>query len=644
MTGKSAAVITVWKDIRVTFRPLAALVAVALLSPAAGSAERARPATDTTRQALSGVVRVVLPEHGPSDVAAASPVALDPQVPQFYDSLELFRCCLTRTLLGYAGLPTEQGGAIIRPDLAAGLPEVSSDGRTWTFHLRRGIRYAPPLQDVEVTSRDFVRALERGTRLARLASVAGAVLNPTYPLIEGYTAFARGQAGSISGLETPDDHTLVIHLTRASGDLAARLTLADASPIPPLPGKPGARDGAATGHDGTYGRFLVATGPYMIAGSGRMDFRTPPAEQRPATGFRPGRSLVLVRNPSWHRAGDPLRPAYPDRIEIRIGGTPEQAAAALRENKADLVLDSGPPPQVSPAEVARFRANPKLGRVEIHFRDFTRYLAMNLAVRPFDDLHVRKAMNYVVDKAAAIRGQGGPIIGQPADHIALDSLLQNDLVSYQPFRAPSRAERVARARQEMSRSRYDRNHDGRCDVPACRNVLALSLISWAGVVPSISRDLRSIGISVRVQTPNDQTRVFALLGDPRRHVPLALNVGYGKDELNGNGMFPALFSRSGIGSANYSLVGATPAQLRRWGYRVRHVPSVDDRIAECAALAAGPQTRCWASLDQYLMERVVPWVPLAFESHVDLVPARVTRYSFDQLAALPALDRIDVRR
>ncbi len=436
----------------------------------------------------------------------------------------------------------------------------------------------------------------------------------------------------------------MIHLTRASGDLAARLALADASPVPPRPGKPDARDGAATGHDGTYGRFLVATGPYMIAGSASLDLGKPPRGQRAVSGFRPGRSLVLVRNPSWRRAGDPLRPAYPDRIEIRIGGTPEQATAALRENKADLVLDSGPPPQVSPADVARYRTNAKLGRVEIHFRDFTRYLSMNLAVPPFDDLHVRKAMNYAVDKAAAIRGQGGPIVGQPADHIALDSLLQNDLVSYWPFRAPSPAERIARARHEMSLSRYDGNHDGRCDVPACRNVLALSLLGFAGVAPSISRDLRAIGITVRVQTPTDPMRVFALLGDPSRHVPLALNVGYGKDELNGNGMFPALFSRSAIGYANYSLVGAAPAQLRRWGYRVRRVPSVDDRIAECSALAAGPQTQCWASLDQYLMERVVPWVPLAFESHVDLLPARVTRYSFDQLAALPALDRIQVRR
>jgi ABC-type transport system substrate-binding protein len=617
-------------------RPVAAFVAVSLLGSVAAAGIRADGTT----------LRVVLPASvGASPIATATPGALDPQFPQFYDGLELLRCCLARTLLSYAGLPTERGGATLRPDLAAGLPDVSPDGRTWTFRLRRGIKYGPPLERVEVTSRDFVRALERGTRIARLAAGSvTAILNPTYPLIEGYTAFAHGRASSITGLETPDDYTLVIHLIRPAGDLAARLALPDASPIPPLPARPAARDGVATGHAGSYGRFLVATGPYMIAGSERLDFGKPPGRQRPAAGFVPGRRLLLVRNPSWRSATDPLRPAYSDRISIRIGGTSEHAVAALRNGTADIVLDPGPPPQAPLTEVDRYRANPQLGRVEVHFRDFIRYLSMNVALPPFDDLHVRKALNYVIDKAAVIRSMGGAIVGQPAGHIAMDSLFENALVSYDPYRTASSSERLARARREMSRSRYDRNHDGRCDAAVCRGVLSLSLIRFERIVPVVRRDLAEIGIALRVRTPADPNSVFTTLADPRHRVPIGVNLGYGKDDLNGAGLFPALFAQSGIGIGNYSLIGATPAQLRRWGYSVRSVESVDSRIGECAALAAGPQTQCWASLDQYLMERVVPWVPLLFESHVDLVPARVARYAFDQLANLPALDRVALRR
>ena len=50
---------------------------------------------------------------------------------------------------------------MLKPDLAADLPAVSDDGLTYTFTLKPGIHYAPPLQDVEVTAQDFIRALER---------------------------------------------------------------------------------------------------------------------------------------------------------------------------------------------------------------------------------------------------------------------------------------------------------------------------------------------------------------------------------------------------------------------------------------------------------------------------------------------------
>jgi len=74
---------------------------------------------------------------------------LDPS--KEYDNLswELFRCCLLRTLMSYNGTPTADGGAIPRPDLADGQPSISEEGLTWTFHLKRGIHYAPPMADVE---------------------------------------------------------------------------------------------------------------------------------------------------------------------------------------------------------------------------------------------------------------------------------------------------------------------------------------------------------------------------------------------------------------------------------------------------------------------------------------------------------------
>jgi len=200
-------------------------------------------------------------------------IAFDPQQDNNPTVVELGRCCLLRTLLSTNGHPTNQGGTALHPDLAASLPEVSSDGLTWTFRIKPGIHYAPPLQDLEVTSQDFIRTMERGLRRADpafvqaagnqtpLQDVAGVLFED---VIQGAVDYTQGRAGTISGLEAPDPHTLIVHLTAPTGDLGYRLSQIDSAPIPPNPSDPTARLGAAEGHDLTYGRFLVGTGPYMI--------------------------------------------------------------------------------------------------------------------------------------------------------------------------------------------------------------------------------------------------------------------------------------------------------------------------------------------------------------------------------------------
>lgn len=95
---------------------------------------------------------------------------------------------------------------------------------------------------------------------------------------------------------------------------------------------------------------------------------------------------------------------------------------------------------------------------------------------------------------------------------------------------------------------------------------------------------------------------------------------------------------------NHYLVGASAKQLARWGYDVRSVPSVDDRISTCLGQAFEAGVLCWAELDAYLTERVVPWVPLVEATGVTPVAERVSRFSVDQSASLPiaALDQLVV--
>jgi peptide/nickel transport system substrate-binding protein len=567
---------------------------------------------------------------------------LDPQKAYFGDSWELMRCCLLRTLLSYTGAPTAQGGAILHPDLAAAMPTVSGDGLTWTFRLKPGLHYAPPLEQVEIKAQDIIRALEREANPT--TSAGGYAFY--FSVIDGFDAYASGQADAISGLEAPDDHTLSVHLTASAGDLGERLALPAAAPVPPNPTDPAATFGVATGHDDDDGGVLVASGPYMVEGSGDLDFSLPPGQQPALSGLVPGKAITLIRNPSWTPASDNLRGAYVDRIELSIGGTLEEAAAAVDAGRSDLVFYAGPPPQVPPDQIRDYQSDPTKGTVSVEPRDFLRYVSMNLAVPPFDDIHVRKAMNLVLNKARLQEIRGGPTSADVIGHIALNSLENNLLLNYDPYATPGSAGSVDRARQEMALSDYDTDGDGICDAPACSGLLTLGLNTspiFISQSQEIRKGLMEIGIRLQLKlVPPDQA--FSELSDPKNHVALALTIAWGKDYVNASNYFVPLFAAASIGSpgsaTNYSLLGATSEQLRTWGYRVTDVPSVDNRIDACLVQLGEAQLRCWADLDQYLMENVVPWVPYQSDEHVQVVPRRILGYSYDQFADLPALDQI----
>jgi ABC-type transport system substrate-binding protein len=595
------------------------------------------------------MLRVVMPAWNGSELTFPTPKAdaLDPQVGTWFDSAELFRCCLLRTLFSYSGRPARDGGAEIHPDLAVGMPETSANALTWTFRIRPGVRYAPPI-DREIVAADFVRAMQREARIPNGQAWV-------YSVIAGFDQYREGKTSTISGLETPDRYTLRVRLNQAAADLPYRFTLSNSAPIPPSPDATAAY-GVATGHDTGYGRFLVASGPYMIKGSPQLDFTAAPGAQRPVSGFVPGAALTLVRNPSWNPSRDPLRPAYLDEIQITIGMSRDEAAHMWEVRQADLVWLPSPPFQVQSWLVDKVRANRTLGELNLNSRDTFRYISMNLAVPPFDDIHVRKAVNYIINKRALVDAYGGDVGALIATHIAPDSLENNALADYDPYRTADYRGSLDLATQEMRQSRYDLDHNGTCGAPQCKHILGLAINSVAAragptftqMGALIAGDLSRIGITVDVESPPG---VLALASDPTRKVPLVLTQGGGKSYLNASSVFIPDFSIPTTASAQitacgpwcrHTLVGATPDQLRQWGYSVSNVPSIDSRLRECS-LSSELQTQCWTELDMYLMEKVVPIAPYAEENVVQVLPPRVASYSFDQFANSPAFDQIAVR-
>jgi peptide/nickel transport system substrate-binding protein len=569
-----------------------------------------------------------------ADVTAA----FDPQKEYYSVTWEYYRCCLLRTLMSYEGVPTDEGGADIHPDLASGEPTVSDDGLTTTFQIKPGLMYAPPKDDTEITAEDFIRAMEREAN--PVANVGG--YSFYYSVIEGFDDFGAGDADTISGLSAPDTHTLEITTTTPIGDIGYRFAMGAAAPIPP--DEEGERMGVAEGHDRNYGRFLVASGPYMFEGSETMDFSAPPKDQTEVPGYVPGRQIVLVRNPSWTEESDELRDAFPDEISVRIGGDNDDLYNQVANGTLDFVVDGAVPPE----KIRDYQTNPDLqDRINIYASDAIRYVSFNIAEPPFDDVNVRKAVSWAFDKQGWRQLRGGPSVGEIAGHIFVNSLQDNILADYDPYQTPNGSGDIEKAKEAMALATdYDTDGDGVCDAPECKNILTISDREdpYPEQTALMSQNLEPLGLTLDVKQLERGT-MYNKCNDANSHHALCAAPGWGKDYADGITFGEPLFTSSGLWESccNYSLVGASAEQLSGWGYDVTEVPSVDEKVAECAELAPGPERfQCWAEVDQQLMEEVVPMVPYLFDNSVDIISENVQNYSFDQFAGLAAFDSMAV--
>jgi ABC-type transport system substrate-binding protein len=279
---------------------------------------------------------------------------------------------------------------------------------------------------------------------------------------------------------------------------------------------------------------------------------------------------------------------------------------------------------------------------------------MNLLTPPFDDIHVRKAVNLIIDKSALQKAWGGPIHGQIATHILPPTVLPGFPSNYDPYPSPNHNGDLTAAKNEMKQSRYDSNGDGVCDASVCKNVLFINRTTppHVNMTPTIQEDLSEIGIDVKVRELDTGT-AYTTIQTVKNLVPIAANAGWGKDYAD-PGTFAVLFDSSGInceGQINYAEVGMTAKQAADCGVTSNYqkalqgnpnMDSVDSQFDQCNKLSGQARSTCWVGFDKNLMENVVPWVPYLWATALTIVGNSVTHYDFDQFAGMISLCHIAV--
>ncbi|MCX4674115.1 ABC transporter substrate-binding protein [Streptomyces sp. NBC_01433] len=313
---------------------------------------------------------------------SSGPDSLDPGN-TYYGWVQNFSRLYGRSLVTFKPAAGKEGLQVV-PDLATGLGKASTDAKTWTYTLRKGVKFE---DGTEVTAKDVKYAIERSNFAPEALSNG-----PTYfkAYLEGGDKYKGPykdkSAEGLKSIETPDDYTIVFHLNKPFADMDYLAAFSQTAPVPQKADK-----GA------TYVQKIVSSGPYKFSS------------------YSESRGATLVRNPEWDQKSDPIRKALPDKIELKFNVNATTVDEHLLSDTitADIAgtgLQSKTQPKVLvKADEKAKTDNPYAGALQ--------YLALNVNVKPFDNIECRKAVQYVTDKRSMVDAIGGSVKGDPASTV-----------------------------------------------------------------------------------------------------------------------------------------------------------------------------------------------------------------------------------
>ncbi|MGH2889376.1 MAG: ABC transporter substrate-binding protein [Solirubrobacteraceae bacterium] len=269
-------------------------------------------------------------------------------------------------LLTFKKAAGTEGGQIV-PDLATAMPTMSDHGLTYTFHVRTGVMFSPPV-DRQVEPSDIKFSIER---LFRVNSGGESF----YTDIAGASRYAKTRKGGISGIVANDaTHTISFHLSQPDGTFLEYMAMPFAFVVP---------KGTPNSDISTNSRWRIATGPYMISQ------------------YVPKDHITIVRNPSFHQWTPAIPNGHLDRIQVTIGVTPDQAVNEIADGQLDWYFEA-----IAPDRLAQLKAQYP-SQVHMFTRNNITFFTLNTRKPPLNNVLVRQAINYAVNRAALVKIFGG---------------------------------------------------------------------------------------------------------------------------------------------------------------------------------------------------------------------------------------------
>jgi len=294
--------------------------------------------------------------------------------------------------------------ATVVPTVANG--GVTNGGKTYTFHIKPGVDWnSSPVR--QVTSQDFLREFKA------FCNPVSPVGNPSYfdAAIVGMTSYCNAETAyfanakahpptaanianfqntnNISGITTPNSSTIQFTLTSAISDFLYMMAMPFDSARP-------VEYDSYVPNSLQLEQHTLSDGPYQISS------------------YIPGKSITLVRNPAWKQSTDALRHDYENEVVDTLGVTSAETQLSDLQAGTQDVIDSDTP--INPSSIPSLVASKASNFVIWPDSNLFPYVVFNLrspdASGAAGKLLVRQAIEYGLNKSAAVKAIGGPDVAQ----------------------------------------------------------------------------------------------------------------------------------------------------------------------------------------------------------------------------------------
>jgi ABC-type transport system substrate-binding protein len=477
-----------------------------------------------------------------------------------------------RALTTFRPLPGKAGLQLV-PDLATSLGKASDGGLTYTYTLRSGLKFS---NGAAITSADVKYAIER-------SNYSPAVLSngPTYfkAVLKDNATPYKGpyidKTGNLQSIVTPNATTIVFHLQKPFADFDYLTSNPQTAPVP---------QSADTGAD--YVKKIVSSGSY--------EFKS----------YDPNKGAVLVKNPNWSAATDPIRKQYPNEIDINFNQ--EQTGIdqdLLAGNLTGDIAGAG----VAASTQANIVNDPtKKANADDALSGALAYMAMSTKVAPLNNLDCRKAVEYAVNKVAVQNSLGGPLRGDIASTVLPPNVV--GYTKYDQYPTTNNAGDVSKAKAELAKcgkpTGFSIGLSARGDRP---NEVAAAV--------SIQASLKKVGIIANIQKYQSGKYFSDNAGAPafvHSHNLGLMMMAWGADWPTGYGFLDQIVAGDAIkasGNSNLSELND---------------PTVNNLLNSAIQNTnAAQRTTAWGQVDKAVMSAAAI-VPLVYRKDLLYRPATAT--------------------